>query len=127
MPANRAYRKPSERHPFQTDAIVILPDHLHCLWTLPEGDTDYSTRWRLIKTRFTAALVENGMHARRGRHDERAVWQPRFWEHAIRDETDLSHHIDYIHFNPVKHGLADQRLRLAVLIISSPLQRWKPA
>lgn len=114
MPANRAnrslrraYASVRKRHPFQTDAIVILPDHLHCLWTLPEGDTDYSTRWRLIKTRFTAALLANGMHARRRRRDERAIWQPRLWEHAIRDETDLSRHIDYIHFNPVKHGLAN--------------------
>ncbi len=103
-----AYRSAQKRHPFRTDAIVILPEHLHCLWTLPEGDTAYSMRWRLIKTQFTAALSAAGIRYRRRRRNERAVWQPRFWEHAIRDETDLSRHIDYIHFNPAKHGLVDR-------------------
>ena len=102
-----AYASVCERHPFRTDAIVIviLPDHLHCLWTLPEGDTDYSMRWRLIKTRFTAALAAAGITAARRRQNERAIWQPRFWEHLIRDEEDLRHHIDYIHVNLIKHGL----------------------
>jgi len=104
----QAYVGIQKRHPFRTDAIVVLPDHLHCLWTLPEGDTAYSMRWRLIKTQFTAALSARGFNARRRRRNERAVWQPRFWEYAIRDETDLSRHIDYIHFNPVKHGLAER-------------------
>ncbi|MCL1635196.1 transposase [Luteimonas sp. SX5] len=102
-----AYASVRKRHPFQTDAIVTLPDHLHCLWTLPEGDADYPTRRRSIKTRFTASLAASGIRANRRCH-ERAVWQPRFWEHAIRDEMDLSRHIDYIHFNPVKHGLTDR-------------------
>lgn len=104
----QAYASVQKRHPFRTDAIVILPDHMHCLWALPEGDTAYSMRWRLIKTRFTAALVADGIRARRRRRNERAIWQPRFWEHAIRDETDLSRHIDYVHFNPVKHGLTER-------------------
>lgn len=101
-----AYAAVRKRHPFRTDAIVILPDHLHCLWTLPEGDAAYSMRWRLIKTRFTAALIAAGVRPARRRQDERVIWQPRFWEHLIRDEEDLQHHIDYIHVNPIKHGLA---------------------
>lgn len=100
-----AYASVCKRHPFRTDAIVILPDHLHCLWTLPEADVDYSMRWRLIKTRFTAALLNEGVAPARRRRDERVLWQPRFWEHLIRDEEDLRHHIDYIHVNPIKHEL----------------------
>ncbi|NLX58650.1 MAG: transposase [Phycisphaerae bacterium] len=95
--------------PFRTVASVLLPDHLHAIWTLPHGDEDFSTRWRLIKTRFTQALGDRGddiahpnpLRRRRGRH---GVWQSRFWEHLIRDEDDLRCHIDYIHWNPVKHG-----------------------
>jgi putative transposase len=82
------------RYPFQLDAYVVLPDHLHALWTLPNGDTNFSTRWRLIKEAFTRAKGEQG------------VWQRRFWEHAIRDERDFERHLDYIHINPVHHGLS---------------------
>ena len=83
--------------PFETDAIVLLPDHLHCVWTLPPGDTDYARRWRRIKQRTTIILREspNG-----------PLWQRRYWEHLIRDEADLHRHLDYIHYNPVRHGLA---------------------
>ncbi|TAL16442.1 transposase, partial [bacterium] len=84
-----------ENHPFAILAWVILPDHLHCIWRLPEGDDDFSIRWQLIKTRFT----------RRAR-EERKVWQGRFWEHVIKDEGDLIRHVEYIHYNPVKHGYA---------------------
>ncbi len=103
-------------HPFELDAIVILPDHLHAIWTLPVGDADFSTRWRLIKARFTRGWLPSdearggGISSRptfvRASRGERDVWQPRFWEHAIRDEGDLERHLDYVHYNPVKHGLA---------------------
>ncbi|UGV26901.1 transposase [Rhodopseudomonas boonkerdii] len=95
----------SVRRPFTMDAIVVLPDHLHAIWTLPEGDADFATRWRLIKAYFSrhVALGEDVSRSRilRG---ERGIWQRRFWEHTIRDERDYERHVDYIHFNPVKHG-----------------------
>jgi putative transposase len=92
--------------PFHTDAWVVLPDHMHCIWTLPEDDTDYSVRWRAIKKRFSKALpnvelIRPEVLAREGR----GIWQKRFWEHTIRDDRDYSAHMDYEHFNPVKHGL----------------------
>ncbi|MBP2290975.1 REP-associated tyrosine transposase [Azospirillum rugosum] len=96
------------QHPFTIDAMVVLPDHLHAVWTLPEGDADYSNRWRRIKgwvTRHCHADVlprPSGAKAARG---DQELWQRRFWEHRIRDERDLAVHIDYIHINPVKHGL----------------------
>ena len=85
-----------EEHPFVVEAWVLLPDHLHCLWRLPEGDADYSMRWAKIK-RLTRHHL--GMPA------GEKLWQPRYWEHSIRDETDFARHADYIHWNPVKHGL----------------------
>lgn len=89
------------RMPFQIDAWVVLPDHMHCVWTLPENDGDFSSRWRAIHTRFTKALKKaEGFGA-----SESEIWQPRFWEHTIRDDRDYRAHIDYVHFNPVKHGL----------------------
>ncbi|APA66517.1 REP-associated tyrosine transposase [Janthinobacterium sp. 1_2014MBL_MicDiv] len=91
-----AFRTVRHKRPFNIDAIVILPDHLHCIWTLPEGDADFMTRWRLIKTWFSK-------HA--GIKD---TWQHRFWEHVLRDGRDLANHVDYIHYNPVKHGLVEQ-------------------
>jgi putative transposase len=100
-----AFRNVRRTRPFAIDAVVILPDHLHCIWTLPAGDADFSTRWRLIKTAF-ARSIPNGerLSTRRERTGERGIWQRRFWEHAIRDDTDCARHVDYIHFNPVKHG-----------------------
>ncbi|NGY04896.1 REP-associated tyrosine transposase [Solimonas terrae] len=91
--------------PFEIDAIVVLPDHLHCIWTLPPGDADFSSRWRAIKASFSSR-IESGepLSARRQKKGERGIWQRRFWEHAIRDEADFDRHVDYIHFNPVKHG-----------------------
>ncbi|HEX9454582.1 MAG TPA: transposase [Candidatus Binatia bacterium] len=93
-------------HPFDTIAWVLLPDHLHAIWRMPDNDADFSLRWSLIKQRVTrqyddqlAALTQSRMKRREG-----TLWQRRFWEHTIRDETDLRHHIDYIHYNPVKHG-----------------------
>lgn len=95
-----AINKVKKKYPFSLNAIVILPDHLHCLWRLPENDKDFSMRWRLIKRYFS---IE--MNALSNRRKEKEVWQRRFWEHAIRDINDWQKHMDYIHYNPVKHGL----------------------
>jgi putative transposase len=100
-----AFRQTRQRQPFATDAIVVLPDHLHVVMTLPPGDADYPNRWRLIKRRFTAAVIQTGAPVARRKNDGLALWQRRFWEHTIRDERDFSAHVDYIHYNPVKHGL----------------------
>ena len=101
----------ADRLPFQTDAWVILPDHMHVVWTLPEGDSDYSSRWAIVKkelTKHLRSLVDTNpaSTSSRVRHRDGAVWQRRFWEHQIRDEPDYRTHLDYIHFNPVKHGFA---------------------
>jgi len=93
------------RRPFRIDATVILPDHLHCLWTLPPNDLDFSTRWRLIKSSFARTIAPGErLSTRRQTKHERGVWQRRFWEHAIQDQRDYDTHLDYIYFNPVKHG-----------------------
>lgn len=97
------------KYPFETVAVCLLPDHLHCIWHLPEGDADYSKRWRGIKGLFTIAyLKEIGTGEERNlsrqKRREAALWQRRFWEHTIEGEEDLETHLDYIHFNPVKHG-----------------------
>lgn len=99
-----AFREVKADRPFEIDAIVILPEHLHLIWTLPEGDADYSTRWRLIKGGFTRRLKARGVNFVRDARGEHGLWARRFWEHTIRDEADLQQHIDYIHFNPVKHS-----------------------
>ena len=103
-----AFRYVIARHPFKIDAFVLLPDHLHTIWTLPDGDSDFSNRWRLIKSYFSRRCdtgYQGAVSASRKRKKERAVWQRRFWEHQIRDETDFIRHLEYIHYNPVKHGL----------------------
>lgn len=100
-----AFRLVKARHPFEIVAQVVLPDHLHAVWRLPEGDADYPLRWALIKSSFSRRLpAYEAIPLSRRRKRERAVWQRRYWEHRIRDEEDLQRHIDYIHFNPVKHG-----------------------
>ncbi|WP_082176072.1 REP-associated tyrosine transposase [Pseudaestuariivita atlantica] len=91
----RAWAQTWAERPFTTDAIVVLPDHLHAIWTLPEGDSDFSTRWRLIKSRVTQALAPG----------EAPLWQQRFWEHVIRDADDLARHRALCWTNPVRHGL----------------------
>jgi putative transposase len=93
------------QHPFVIDAIVVLPDHLQMVITLPDGDADFSIRLSLIKRRFTDAVVRAGSPIARLPNGEMAQWQRRFWEHTVRDEGDFERHVDYIHFNPVKHGL----------------------
>ncbi|MBI1398265.1 MAG: transposase [Betaproteobacteria bacterium] len=97
--------------PFTLDAIVLLPDHLHCIWTLPRDDADFGKRWGLIKARVSRVAAGDIPDVRavsrsRGRRREHAFWQRRFREHRIRDEEDYARHVDYIHANPVKHGLA---------------------
>jgi putative transposase len=101
----RSLRDEKRLNLFWINALVILPDHLHAVLTLPDGDADYSGRWRRIKAAFSAALpsIERRSASRRSK-GERGIWQRRFWEHLIRDEQDYARHVDYIHFNPVKHG-----------------------
>lgn len=104
-----AWKKVNEHYPFQTDAVCLLPDHIHCIWTLPEGDANYSLRWSEIKKSFSKAYLKHfgaiTKSASQQKRGEAAVWQRRFWEHTIRDLDDFNRHVDYIHFNPVKHGL----------------------
>jgi putative transposase len=100
-----SFRSVRGAHPFAVDAIAVLPDHLHVVMTLPEGDMDYSNRVSLIKRRFTESVLKAGTPVTRHRNGEIALWQRRFWEHTVRDERDFGRHVNYIHFNPVKHGL----------------------
>ncbi|WP_160077351.1 transposase [Pseudomonas sp. 8AS] len=100
-----SFRHVMLRHPWHIDAIVILPDHLHALCTLPANDANFSLRWRLIKTGFSRALPrDERISPSRQSKGERGVWQRRYWEHRIRDEDDFRRHVDYIHHNPRKHG-----------------------
>jgi putative transposase len=98
------YRIVQQRRPFETIAICVLPDHVHALWALPEGDADFSTRWSLIKSGFSRGLDAKPRSASKLGKREKRIWQRRYWEHAIRDDSDLARHVDYIHFNPVKDG-----------------------
>ena len=114
-PVRAALRRALEdvriKRPFQIDAWVLMPDHMHCIWTLPDGDVDYSTRWALIKSSVSHFA---GLHTPAGsatstsriKHRAAAIWQRRFYEHQIRDERDFETHMDYVHFNPVRHGHA---------------------
>jgi len=100
-------------HPFTNVAYCIMPDHIHLIWRLPEDDANYSMRISQIKRRFARAFVKKyGIPVVRNmQHEKRrelTIWQRRFWEHLIRDEADLNQHIDYIHYNPVKHGMVDR-------------------
>ena len=101
-----AYAAALRRDPFETIAICVLPDHLHAIWALPPDDADFSRRWSLIKNVFSRGLTGDP-HRSRSKlvKREKGIWQRRYWEHAIRDDTDLARHINYIHFNPVKHRL----------------------
>lgn len=103
-----AFRSVIDQHPFSVAAFVLLPEHLHCIWTLPENDNDFSTRWRLIKSYFSRKCKDEfkGLQtANRLNKSEQAVWQHRFWEHQIRNDEDFIKHVEYVHYNPVKHGL----------------------
>ncbi|MCE5232471.1 MAG: transposase [Mizugakiibacter sp.] len=91
--------------PFRLDAIAVMPDHLHCIWTLPPDGADFSSRWHAIKAGFSRGIpAGERLSERRRKKGERGIWQRRFWEHAVRDERDFERHADYIHCNPVKHG-----------------------
>ena len=104
-PLREAVRTTKRRHPFHIDAWVVLPDHVHCLWTLPPDDSDFPARWQMIKANFSHAVPHpQPLHPKR----ELGIWQRRYWEHTIRNDRDYVAHIDYIHFNPVKHGLVTQ-------------------
>jgi putative transposase len=113
-----AVREVRAERPFGIDAWVVLPDHMHAVWTLPEADADFSTRWAAIKARFSMAMgragftppppvgrVNGGVNPALRRKGEVGLWQPRFWEHHIRDEQDHANHVRYCWINPVKHGL----------------------
>ena len=99
-------RRVNRRHPFTIEAIVVLPDRLHCLWTLTQNDADYSMRWNLIKGTFSRGIAAGEI--RSNSRGERGIWQRRFWEHVIRNERDYANHVAYIHINPVKHGLVQR-------------------
>jgi len=102
-----AVRQVRRKRPFHVDAWVILPDHMHAVWTLPPDDSDYSGRWKAIKIAFAKGIPKTELlSAVRARKGERGIWQRRFWEHTIRDDRDYEAHIDYVHINPVKHGMA---------------------
>jgi putative transposase len=109
----QAMREVRGRRPFSVTAIVLLPDHLHTIWTLPEEVADYSVLWKQVKSRFTQLYlerggIENGVSMSRSLKGERGVWGRRFFEHTVRDERDLKRCVDYIHINPLKHGLVER-------------------
>ena len=106
---HRAFDEVRALRPFEMPAVVLLPDHCHCIWKMSNEDGDFSVRWRMIKTRFTKSWLARGgrdvpVSASRTKRGERGVWQRRFWEHLIADQQDFARHMDYIHYNPVKHG-----------------------
>ena len=106
-----SFEKVKKNRPFVMEAVAVLPDHVHCLWTLPDGDSDFSIRWKGIKYGFSMSYrgsfkVSESMKKKK----EKGLWQRRFWEHLIQDQEDLNRHVDYIHYNPVKHGLAERAM-----------------
>ena len=104
----QAFRVMQAKKPVVIDAIVVLPEHLHTVMTLPEHDSDYPGRWRMVKSVFTRLLKKKGLELVKDQRGEHRLWQKRYWEHTIRDERDYRHHIDYLYNNPVKHGLVKQ-------------------
>lgn len=109
----KAIQETRLKYPFSIDAWVLMPDHLHCIWRLPEGDRDYSKRWSLIKRSISIICADSynkqkWLNGSKKKHRESTLWQRRFWEHQIRDQQDFNRHLDYIHYNPVKHGLCER-------------------
>ena len=107
---NDAIKYTANQMPFEVIAYVVMPDHMHFIWTLPEDSSDFSTRWRLIKSYFTRNWCKKQIvssSASRKMKGEKDIWQRRFWEHLISDEADLTRHVEYIHYNPIKHGFVD--------------------
>lgn len=99
-----AYQRTNALHPFTTIAICILPDHIHAIWQLPPNDANFALRWRMIKSQFSRQFSVNAQRSEsKAIRREKGIWQRRFWEHQIRDDNDLQRHVDYIHYNPVKH------------------------
>ncbi len=122
------FRACQQEWPFEINAIVLLPEHLHAIWTLPPGDAAYPRRWAWIKKEFTKAWLASGgaeqeVSATRRERGDRGVWQPRYWEHTIEDEHDFDRHFDYLHWNPVKHG----HVRCAGDWPASSFHRWVAA
>lgn len=108
-----AWENTKTRFPFETIAVCLLPDHVHCIWRLPEDDANYSIRWKEIKELFSKKYLQEvgcaeAPNASRQKRHEAVIWQRRFWEHTIEDENDLETHLDYIHYNPIKHGYVEQ-------------------
>jgi len=104
-----AFRTVKKRHHFHVDAMVIMPDHLHAMWTLPSDDNDFAMRWMLIKSGFSRRITKGERcPVSRKLKGERGIWQRRYWEHLIKNDRDYNNHVDYIHFNPVKHGYVSQ-------------------
>ncbi|MFK5949276.1 MAG: transposase [Methylococcales bacterium] len=104
-----------QEYPFKMNAIVMLPDHIHAIWTLPNDDFDYSKCWGIIKKYFTQSWLRQGgsetrVSKSKQRYRRRGVWQRRFWEHTLRDQEDYNHHFDYLHYNPIKHGVVKHLL-----------------
>jgi putative transposase len=105
----QVYSSVQKRRPFETVAICVLPDHLHAIWRLPEGDSNFPVRWSVIKSGFAKALAKTDPPSpSKILKREKGIWQRRYWEHVIRDDADLERHVDYIHFNPVKHRLVSR-------------------
>ena len=121
------WKEVQSKHPFAVEANCLLPEHLHCIWRLPQNDDNYATRWNVIKGMFSRRYLkaggQQGMRNRsRSRKREAAIWQRRYWEHQIKDDSDFEKHVDYIHFNPVKHGLQN----LSAVIILSEIEHGFP-
>lgn len=109
----QAIKTVREKYPFKIEAWVLLPDHLHCIWTLPPDDVNYSFRWGMIKRLVSRACAKDykrhdWINASKRKHRESTIWQRRYWEHQIRNEQDFARHVDYIHYNPVKHGICNR-------------------
>jgi len=111
----KAIQQTQKTHPFTIDAWILMPDHLHCIWTLPENDAHFSARWSLIKRYVTKQCHshyhyhdERLMTASKTKRNESTIWQRRFWEHQIKNDKDFEHHMNYLHYNPVKHGLVEE-------------------
>jgi putative transposase len=102
-----AIQQVKDQHPFQIKAYVILPEHLHMIWELPRDDSDYSQRWKKIKAQFSKSVHKSGFALSKTKHKEYNLWQRRFWEHTIKNMLDFEHHVNYIHYNPIKHGLVN--------------------
>jgi putative transposase len=102
-----AFRRVKSQYPFYIKAYVILPEHLHMIWELPPDDWNYSQRWQQIKAHFSKLVYKSGIELSKTKHNEYRLWQRRFWEHTIKDVRDFESHINYIHYNPIKHGLVN--------------------